>query len=139
MRFDVTVFYYLKCVNSCFHCRCILSGVMGDIDLRTQLEMLLMRGFLHFDLQHFLQKIFLPIVLPLLDLACIPFFCARLAGCFVSSYMLRTLFVRLSGHGYILLRCVFYLLFNSLNYLVTLHNEIRDSRYLVGTQLANRS
>lgn len=112
---------------------------MGDIDLRTHLEMLMIRGFLHFDLKHFMDKVYLPIVLPLMDLVCIPFFAGRCLSMLTVNYTYRTLLVRYSSHMYIICRCLVYLARAAINYLVTLHNEIRDSRYLVGTQLENRS
>ena len=98
----------------------------------------MIRGFQQFEFQHFVQKIYLPIVIPLMDLVCIPFFISRCCGMFTESYLVRTLLVRYSMHGYIVARCAWSLLCTLSQYLVNLHNEIRDTRYLLGTELTNR-
>lgn len=118
--------------------RCILTGVLGDIDLRLQLEMVMIRGVEHFQLRHFLDFVLWPVLQPLLDTVCWPFLCSRLLACAMPSHGLRTLCVRYSYHFYLLLRLLVHLLRRTTTYLVTLHNEIRDSRYLVGMQLTNR-
>lgn len=121
-----------------FTCRSVLTGVFGEVDLRNQLEMLMIRGFQNFEFHHFFFKVYLPIVIPLMDLVCIPFFLARWVGMYSESYLIRTLLVRYSMHIYIGLRCLWSLLCTLVQYLVNLHNEIRDTRYLLGTELANR-
>lgn len=115
------------------------AGAFGDVPLQLDLELLLIRGVTRFEFWHFLTKIWLPVVTSLLDMVCIPFFCARLAGCFVESYFTRTLLVRYSGHAYLILRLAIYLANCLKDYLINLHNEIRDSRYLVDTQLTNHA
>jgi len=119
--------------------RCVLSGVFGDIELRTQLELIIIRGFAQFDAKHCWDVLVLPTCLVLMDLALVPYFCARFLSMGVQSYTLRTLLVRFSFHSYIILRVSLYVAYHSVRYLVKLHNEVRDSKYLIGTQLTNRA
>ena len=101
--------------------------------------MLLIRGFAHFDLHIFLQRIYVPLLLPLCDVVFVPFFAARLLGAvWQATYYQRTVYVRYSMHAYLLLRALWAVLSISVRYLINLHNEIRDSRYLIGTELTNR-
>jgi hypothetical protein len=118
--------------------RCVLAGVFGEIALRTELEMMTIRGFAHFQLDHFMSKIFWPLAGPLADLVFVPFFLSRFAGMFIESYLMRTLLVRVSMHIYLLVRLTVFLSTAAFNYLITLHNEIRDSRFLIGVELSNR-
>ena len=119
--------------------RCILSGLFGDIDLCLRLELILIRGFAQFNALSCLRHVVAPTLLVLCDLLLVPYFCARLACMFLSSYLLRTLLVRFSYHAYVALRVVTYLSYHLAAYLVKLHNEVRDSKYLIGTKLTNRA
>lgn len=119
--------------------RCVLSGVFGDIEMRNHLEHIIIRGFAQFDATHTLKMVVLPTILALMDFVAVPFFAARLCTMFLPSYMWRTLVVRFSYHTYIALRLCAHLATRLVEYLVRLHNEIRDSRYLIGTRLTNRS
>lgn len=101
--------------------------------------MLLIRGFTLFDFQHFLHKIFFPILIPLLDTTLIPFFFSRYIGMYMPSYRLRTILTRFAIHAYLLLRLIWYLTYSTIKSLVVMHNEIRDDKYLLGTVLTNRS
>lgn len=116
----------------------MLAGVFGDTPLRDELEMVLIRGFAHFDLKLFISRIFLPLLIPLCDVVFVSFFVARALGVALdASYEWRTIFVRFSLHSYILLKIVIIVSVAAVKYLVNLHNEIRDSRYLIGTELTN--
>ena len=57
----------------------------------------------------------------------------------VQGYLLRTLLVRTSYHIYIALRFGGIGVWRACCYLHRLHNEIRDSKYLIGTKLTNRA
>ena len=118
--------------------RCVLTGLFGDIPLRLQFEQILIRGFAQFDAWETLIHVIIPVIVKLLDLILVPFFLARTATIFIQSYFMRTLLVRFSLHLYIVLRIVFFVIRQVYTYLVTLHNEVRDSRYLIGTKLTNR-
>lgn len=119
--------------------RCVLSGVFGDIPLRFQMEQILIRGFAQFDAIMAVQRIVLPVLIPLLDFTIVPYFFARLCCLGLDSYLLRTCVVRFSLHAYVLLRVLAWMVARWYTYFATLHSEIRDSRYLIGTKLINRN
>ena len=119
-------------------CRCVLTGMFGDIALRLQFEQIMIRGFAQFDAWSTFINVIVPVTRRLFDLLLVPFFAARTASIFIQSYLLRTILVRFSVHIYIGLRILFYVIRQVYQYLVTLHNEVRDSRYLIGTKLTNR-
>ncbi len=106
--------------------------------MRNHLEMVMIRGFVHFEFRHFMSKVLFPVARPLLDLALIPGFAGRLIGMHVQCYYLRTLLSRFSLHLYVLLRTIIFVVHSLIKQSIALHNEIRDSRYLVGTRLTNR-
>lgn len=170
---------------SCIICRAVLVGVFGDIPLRLELEMLIIRGFAHFDLILFWQRIFVPMVLPLCDVVLIPLCIGRIAGLYsppqwlalvtawmppqwirrIGSqsrwlsgivhmtahatkhitgssnqlYLWRTLAARFSMHIYLLVRVSVQATYQTVAYAVHVHNEIRDRRFLIGTELTNRA
>jgi hypothetical protein len=55
-----------------------------------------------------------------------------------SAYLLRTLLVRYCYHAYIAAHLCAHGAARGCRYLWALHRELRDSKYLVGTKLANR-
>jgi hypothetical protein len=112
--------------------------MFGDIPLRLQFEQILIRGFAQFDAGTTLFKVVLPVTATLLDFLLVPYFLARVACLFVQSYLLRTVLVRFSIHIYIVMRVLIFAVRHVYTYLTTLHNELRDSRYLIGTKLTNR-
>lgn len=116
-----------------------MTGMFGDIPLRLQFEHILIRGFVQFDAYSALRHVLLPVTAFLLDLILVPFFYSRLLCMYVDSYLLRTVFVRYSIHGYIAASALWRVLRTSYAYIISLHNEIRDSRYLIGTKLSNRT
>lgn len=118
--------------------RCVLTGMFGDIPLRLQFEQILIRGFAQFDAATTLRRVIVPVVARLLDFLLVPYFLARLACLFLQSYLLRTVLVRFSIHIYITVRVLIFAARHVYLYLTTLHNELRDSRYLIGTKLTNR-
>ncbi len=58
--------------SSCSLCRCVLTGMFGDIPLRLQFEQILIRGFAQFDATTTLRKVILPTVAGLLDYLLVP-------------------------------------------------------------------
>jgi hypothetical protein len=118
--------------------RCVLSGMFGEIDLRHQMEMVVIRGFAQFDASLCLRRIVIPVTLRLLDLLLTPYCLARCASVLTSSYVVRTAMVRYCYHAYIIAWVASFGAFRAVAVLVKLHNEVRDSKYLIGTRLANR-
>ena len=116
-----------------------MAGIFGDMEIRTHLEMVIIRGFAQFDATHCLHAIVFPVLVLLLDVLLVPYFASRLL-CLVlpQSYLLRTVLIRFSVHLYVTVRIILYVSYNVVKNLVKLHNEVRDSKYLVGTKLTNR-
>ena len=82
-----------------------------------------------------------PITVILLDFLCIPYFLARFFGLLFlppTSYQAKTLMVRFSFVTYFALR-VLYMVWGVLfDQAKKWYNDLRDSRYLIGTELTNR-
>lgn len=113
--------------------------MFGEIDLRHQMEMAIIRGFAQFDAGLALRRIVLPVTLRLLDLLLMPYLLARCACVLTSSHLVRTLMVRFCYHAYIGFWVLAYGAYHAVAVLVRLHNEVRDSKYLIGTKLTNRT
>jgi hypothetical protein len=117
----------------------MLAGVFGDVLWQLRLELVFLRGFERIDFTFTMVQVTLPVFVFLLDHLLIPYCLARLVGLlFLESYMLRSLIMRYSFAVYLIVR----LLFRSYGFikakLIKLHNDIHDSRYLLGTELKNR-
>jgi len=117
----------------------LLSGLFGELELRNQMEMVIIRGFAHFDAAQSLQRVVYPILLHLLDLLLVPYFIARCLCMVTPSYYLRTLMVRYCFHVYIAALVLMHVSYHLVVAVVRLHNEVRDSKYLIGTKLTNRA
>lgn len=79
-----------------------------------------------------------PVIVQLLDYLCIPYFLSRLLGLMCKSYQIKTLLVRFSFVTYFALRMSLIAAAYVYGILKKWHNDIRDSRYLIGTELTNR-
>eukprot|EP00428_Durinskia_dybowskii_P073574 CAMPEP_0170412666 /NCGR_PEP_ID=MMETSP0117_2-20130122/31099_1 /TAXON_ID=400756 /ORGANISM="Durinskia baltica, Strain CSIRO CS-38" /LENGTH=1434 /DNA_ID=CAMNT_0010670389 /DNA_START=607 /DNA_END=4911 /DNA_ORIENTATION=+ len=119
--------------------KCVLSGMFGDIDLRTQLEMVIIRGFAQFDAKVTMQRVVVPVTLFLLDLLLMPYALASCACAFTQSYQVRTILLRYCYHANIAAQLLGFGTHRTITALVKLYNEVRDSKYLIGTQLTNRA
>ena len=84
------------------------------------------------------SNIILPIIIWLLDFFLVPYFISKCLSCFTSSYANQTLLVRYSYYVYLMMRIGIFAGKGVHKELVALHDEMRDSRYLVGTELTNR-
>jgi hypothetical protein len=119
--------------------RGVVYGMVGDILWRLRFQLLILRGFERIDFTFTLFHVMVPILTTLLDHLLIPYCLARFVGLwYLDSYLQRSLIMRYSFCLYFTLR----LAIQSYGYLVEklrkLHNDIRDSRYLLGTELNNR-
>ena len=79
-----------------------------------------------------------PVTLKLLDYLCTPYLIARVLGLFVSSFIVRTLLVRLCFLAYFAAQILLVGALHAHKYLNKWYNDLRDSRYLIGTELTNR-
>jgi hypothetical protein len=109
---------------------------------RQRFERVIQQGITNIDVVYIIKEIFLPILILLLDHLVIPYFFGRLIGLVigiqVEKYTIRTLICRYSFLTYIILKLFIWSMYKLYNILRKLHNEIRDSRYLLGTELTNR-
>ena len=91
------------------------------------------------DIVFICREILAPIFIALADFVVVPYFFARMGGLiFNFSYEVKSLLVRYSFVLFAFLRVVAHSCCDLVTFVTRLHNEIRDSRYLVGTELRNR-
>lgn len=117
----------------------MLYGVFGSIIWRLRFQLILFRGFERIDFSFTFFNVIVPLTTTLLDHLVIPYCGARILGLFfLHSYYQRSLIMRYSFFHYFVLRFTL----RSYDYVyekvMKLHNDIRDSRYLLGTELNNR-
>ena len=119
--------------------RLVFYGLIGDILWRLRFQIILLRGFDLVNFNFTLHGVILPLMINLLDHLLVPYCAARLIGLFyLDSYPLRTLIMRYSFLIYFLLRATVASYGFVKEKIIKLHNDIRDSRYLLGTELNNR-
>jgi len=119
--------------------RCLLLGGFGDNEWKVKFERVINQGILGMDLTFVFNEIVFPVLFALGDFIIIPYFISRFIGILITEdYQTRSLLVRYSFMTFALLRIAGHALFNMSTYIRKLHNDIRDSRYLVGTELTNR-
>lgn len=102
------------------------------------MELVLIRGFAQFDAALSLQRVVYPVLLRLLDLLLVPYFFARCLCLVTPSYYLRTIILRYCFHVYIAALVFMHAGYHVIGAVIKLHNEVRDSKYLIGTKLTNR-
>ena len=118
--------------------RCLLMGALGDNIYRARIERVLQQGAAGIDAYYVMTSIIFPITIALADKLIIPYFFARVLGAaLTNSYALQTALIRYSFLAYFLLLVVVHACSHVHRHLVLVYNEIRDSRYLIGTELAN--
>ena len=117
-----------------------MLGAFGDIEWKRRFDRVYNDGLQRIDTIYIITKIMLPIAIYLLDFLVFPYFLSRVLIMITgtTSYSISTLCTRYSFALYVILRTLWYVLVVLYGILVRLHNEIRDSRYLLGTELANR-
>lgn len=113
-------------------------GALGDNIYRARIERVLQQGAAALDAYFVFTSIICPICIALADMLITPYFLARVAGAlFTTSYAVQTALIRLSFLAYFLLSLLVHACSQLHRHLVVVYNEIRDSRYLVGTELTN--
>jgi hypothetical protein len=94
---------------------------------------------LRLDLWAAIRDVVVPVTIKLLDLLVTPFFIARVLGAVLtSSYGLQTFLVRHSFAAYLASQLAGHVCGALKRQLRAVYEEIRDSRYLVGTELTNQ-
>jgi hypothetical protein len=106
---------------------------------RVKFERVMTRGVANIELKFITFEIIIPTITWLLDFLLIPYFISRLICYFITSYTIQTIIVRYSFLVYFVLRITVFVSKKMYISLEALHNEMRDTRYLVGTELTNRT
>jgi hypothetical protein len=130
-----------------WYARLMMLGLAIDEGARAIIERLVIAFQLNLGLDRALNlsKIFNQLVIPcylqLLDFVCIPYaggrlICALYAS---SSYVQQTKIMRLSFHIYACIRLILYFLSKILEPTLRQIQQLRESFFLVETQLTNRS
>ena len=96
-------------------------------------------GFERIDLFFVLQEVIGPILTQLLDHLLVPLCLSKVIGAalFPADYFRRSIILRFSFLIYFGLIMALRVLKLALFTVIRIHNEFRDSRYLLGTELAN--
>ena len=120
--------------------RGVLIGAVGGDEWRVKLERVLELGFERLDVLFVFGQIISPILLQLLDQLLVPYFLGKMAGLFFpGDYLVQSCIMRFTYIAYLAMRLAYRAIVSLTRQLVKMHNEFRDSRYLLGTELANRS
>ena len=119
--------------------RGVLIGAVGGDEWRVKLERVLELGFERLDVVFVFGQIISPILLQLLDQLLVPYFLGKLAGLFFpGDYLVQSCIMRFAYIAYLALRLAYRAMVYLIKLVIKMHNEFRDSRYLLGTELANR-
>jgi hypothetical protein len=119
--------------------RCIMVGAFGESEYRTRLERVMRMGFARINTWEIATGIIAPVIVFLCDFLFVPFFVARtIAAFYLDSYYAQTILVRFAPLTYLLSKIALVFTVKVYKYLVTVHDEIRDSTYLIRTELTNR-
>lgn len=114
-------------------------GLFGNNLWKLKIQLVLLRGFERIDFIFILTKLIFPLLLIMLDHLCVPYCLGKTLGLFFSeSYLYRSLIMRYSFAVYFILRQLIESYEIIKERIIKLHNDIRDSRYLLGTELNNR-
>ena len=118
--------------------RCIL--LIDDNALRNNIERVINLGVERINLTFTFREIIFPVLFNTSDFILIPYFFSRLAGVYFDlPYEMKSKLVRLSFVMYLLFRLFVFSMKEIYSILKKKYNDIRDSRYLIGTELTNRS
>lgn len=119
-------------------CKGVLVGIIGGNDWRVRLERVLNLGFQRIDIQYIFQEIISPVAILVMDLLAFPYTTGKLFSLFSESYSTRSLIMRYSFITFLSLVVAFHAAFYMAKLVKHMHDEFRDSRYLLGTNLTNR-
>lgn len=116
-----------------------MMGMFGnDDEWKRRWQRVYDAGVTNIDLHFAFFEIIIPLTFICLDHLLVPFFVSRTMCFYIQSYATQTIVTRYSFLAYFL----FFKLFDGLKivfkYLVGVYNQVRDSRYLIGTELTNR-
>jgi E3 ubiquitin-protein ligase DOA10 len=115
-----------------------LMLLRNDNEWAIKFQKVINDGVGNLDALYIYTHIIGPVTIYLLDFTLLPYFFAKCICLFTTSYATQTMLVRQSFPLYLLLRLMIVIGRKLYQYIVTLHDEIRDSRYLLGKELTNR-
>lgn len=126
--------------------QCVLVGLFGDIDMRVSLEVIVMRGFAQFDAWYCIRSVIIPVSLRLLDYSLVPYLVSLTIQKGANHFFFIPVayipfidhFHHWRYHVYVALRIVIFTCETTYKYIIRIHRQVRDSKYLIGTQLHNR-
>ena len=126
--------------------QCVLVGLFGDIDMRVSLEVIVMRGFAQFDAWYCIRSVIIPVSLRLLDYSLVPYLVSLTIQKGANHFFFIPVayvpfidhFHHWRYHVYVALRIVLFTCETTYKYIIRIHRQVRDSKYLIGTQLHNR-
>ena len=124
--------------HSCIHTPSRLMLLRNDNEWAVKFQKVINDGVGNLDALYIYSHIIGPVTIFLLDFTLLPYFFAKCICLFTTSYATQTMLVRQSFPLYLLLRFLIVIGRKLYQYIVTLHDEIRDSRYLLGKELTNR-
>jgi hypothetical protein len=122
--------------------RAVLVGALGNQNrFKAPMEQVVRLGIAGVNSYQILRDIIFPVLFLLLDHTLTPYFFSRVLGAVYasgdSSTLLQSLIIRYCYASYILLKLVLAACGYFADHLRKVHDDIRDSRYLVGQELAN--
>jgi len=120
--------------------RCVMLGAFGDIEWKRRFDRVYERGLANLDALFVFQNILIPILLYLTDFLIFPYVLSRtvIRVLAISDYTVQTRVARYSFCAFLTVMFLWWWVLYVGDGLRRLHAEIRDSRYLLGTELANR-
>ena len=140
LLFDLFLYRFFILPYSIFNFLPLLRTIwyFEDDRWKRKFENVINAGLENINMVYITSNIILPIIIWLLDFFLVPYFISKCLSCFTSSYANQTLLVRYSYYIYLMMRIGIFAGKGVYKELVALHDEMRDSRYLVGTELTNR-
>jgi hypothetical protein len=102
-----------------------LMLLRNDNEWAIKFQKVINDGVGNLDALYIYTHIIGPVTIYLLDFTLLPYFFAKCICLFTTSYATQTMLLIVIGR-------------KLYQYIVTLHDEIRDSRYLLGKELTNR-
>ena len=115
-----------------------MMGLLGENEWKRKWLRLFDQGVTNIDIRFVFLEILIPLVIMCLDHLLVPYFVSRTICFYIPSYETQTIVTRYSFLVYFMI----FKLFDSMTavfiYFGGLYNQVRDTRYLIGTELTNR-
>lgn len=113
-------------------------GLLGENEWKRRWQKFFDQGVTNIDLHFVFLDILSPLMVMCLDHLLVPYFLSRTICFYIQSYEMQTIVTRYSFLIYFLIFKLFDSVKAAFNYFRGFYNQVRDSRYLIGTELTNR-